>query len=198
MIKEDKGTTTSEKLIIVAVIVAIAGAGIFYLVENYGWLSSKNAEETGYETFYSQKYGFYLTYPASWALDNMERMGTIMVMLRENSSPTNPRAQARITAGSLGYPPLDNLKRDLDNMLENNENYNLIGEEIEEITIKGVPGIDFSFINKGAQGGDTRGRMVILQKDNFNYSLQTLAAENSYEKYESDLNLIVENFSLIE
>lgn len=200
MLKDESGITISQQLIVVAVIVAIAGAGVSFFVYKYdqgGKDTEPKPNESGFSVYTNEKYGFSFPYPSDWILDNMERFGRVSVLAYENSLTGQPKAGVQILAGALGYPSLDNLKgiiqSSIDNM-ENNENIQLIGE-LEEITINSVPGFDFSY-KQTQKAGTVRKRTLILKKDNSSYQVAYFVLENYFEDYQPVLEAVFDNLSV--
>lgn len=195
MMKGKKGITTSDRLVVLAIVVGIIGAGIVFVLEEYRYTPTEENESNN--TFSSSKYGFSFTYPSSWVLaDNTERYSSKFVLVKENSSAGESKARVQVVGGGLGYPPLDNLRNEIENSFENDENITIISD-LKDITFQGSPGIEVSYRSTSPQG-NMRVQMKILKREDSDYVIYSLVEENSYDEFESELTQIIESFTFLE
>lgn len=148
------------------------------------------------QNFSNENYGFSISYPEGWILDNRQLMGMYTVLITENISEDNQvKAKVQVSTGNLGLPSLENVRNQITTSIENNENVSLIGD-LEDVTIDGVPGIDLSARTTTPQGV-YRVRQIVLVSENSQYFINSTAMENSYENFKSDMESIVDSFSIL-
>ncbi len=188
----EEGVSRNLGLIALAVVVVIIIATF-----SGGFFSNESDEPPSYENsdyklFVSENYNFSFPYPSTWDIKNYESSEMTVVIVSENSTSENSVARALIYAGSLGYPPLDKIR----SQLENNENINIVGD-VQEVSVDGVPGVDISFVSD-RENQNTRARTRVLKKEGFECSISYYVQENYYERFKTGLIPVIENFSFIE
>ncbi|KXA94529.1 hypothetical protein AKJ65_04155 [candidate division MSBL1 archaeon SCGC-AAA259E19] len=192
MFKENKGIDPiSNPIIIFALIVIVAVGTLFYFSKMKGGPS----KEVEYKTYINKDYGFSLSYPSNWTLDNAEMLGGHIVMLRENISEKRPDAQVRISAGSLGITSLDNVRDQITSSIENNENVALT-KGPTDIELRNVPGLDFTLRFTNPQGS-FRAREVLFDRENMDCTIYSVVVENSIEDFWPDIEHIFESFNFL-
>lgn len=197
MMSGKKGITISDQMVILAIVVGIIGAGIVFILEEYSNTPTEGPTEDNNTTFSSSKYGFSFTYPSSWILENREGPSRMVVQVQENSTNgLSPKAQVQIAAGGLGYPPLDNLRNEIENSFKNDENIKIISD-LKDITLQGSQGVEVSYRVTSPQG-NMRVQMKILKREDSDYVIYSLVEENSYDEFESELTQIVGSFTFLE
>ncbi|KXB04228.1 hypothetical protein AKJ49_02305 [candidate division MSBL1 archaeon SCGC-AAA382A03] len=192
MKKENRGIGASQQLVVVAIIVAVIGVGVFFIIEEYPRQSEEG--QKNFLIFKNEKYDFSVSYPSNWTMDNMEYTGRAYVMLNENTTEGNSNARVQIIAGRLDYPSLDNLKNTISNQIENNENLESGG--IKEIDVDGANAIDIAY-EQTTSNGIGQGRMIFFKRDNLDYAISAYVDENHYEQFKTDIESIVDKFSFI-
>ncbi len=187
--------TGLDAIPVIAVIIAIAIVGTLYISETSGSASVQNGD---YKKFVSEEYEFSFEYPSNWHEENTVAFGTFRVSILENSTAGRPQAEIQIyTVPSFGNS-LESIWEQIDTTIKNNENMNLL-EEKKDIQIKDASGIDFSYrATQENEKNNTIARTILLKRDNSGYSISYYSYEGSHEQLKSQLNTVLDSFTLLE
>lgn len=193
--RRNEGIGPVPNSIIVFIIVVAVTVGALFVIPRLTKIPEMT--ETLDETYTNEKYGFKISHPSSWTLENRSFMGVTTVLMQENVTADNAKAKVQVSSGKLGFSSLENIREQIDSLGENNENITLLSGP-ENITIGNVQGLDFTARSESPEGGLFRIRQVILKAENNDYFINALAKENYHSQFETELNLITDSFAFLE
>ncbi|MFW5912552.1 MAG: PsbP-related protein [Candidatus Hadarchaeota archaeon] len=174
--------------VLISLIVVLGSLGAIYL-RNGGFGGLEGDSE--HKTFESERFGFSLSYPSDWILENSSGDGFMEISLLENTGSDRIRATGNGYVGELGYPSLEEFEERINQDLENDENLEKVGE-IRNVTKRGESGKEVTFRSFG--DNVIYGRIRLIKVENVDYIMNLYVLEEFFDDFESDIDLIMETF----